>query len=1123
MSQPKRIRPNDTPPEGTEYTSPSAAKEFGDAAMKVVKVLASLQLTVVLFVLSLILVFYGTMAQMNQGIWTVVDKYFRSGIVWIPFDLNARFLETFFNLNPDTKWQGSFPFPGGWLLGSVMLVNLLAAHTVRFRMTWKRSGIFIIHAGMILLMVGELVTGMYAVESTMTLQVDESSNFVDQSLTVELVLRSPRDEETDEVIKIPASRLKHKGLIKDDNLPVDIEILEYWKNSEIDIRQGPAPDSSWAVCANAPFVFNVHERPEEAGVDKDQHGDATTIKVNVRKKGTDESLGQFRLSLWYYPNSLMNTRRYIIVPFTFNAGGKEYSIELRNKRDYLPYSLLLKKVEHSNYENTEIPKDFASTLDVIDKEEGDNRECRIWMNNPLRYRGMSFYQYQMTAGVGKTVLQAVRNPGRLLPYLACSMVAAGMMLHFGLNLNVFLRRKKIREAKRAETLPSGTIYERFFPLAVVVLCAAWAASKAIVPSPKPDQIDYYDAGQIPVMQNGRMKPIDTLARTYLQAISGRSEVQNEKKNVTASAVQWYIDVFDSQDKLTSKAAEHKVFRIDNDQVLSLLKLQPRPEFFRYSWKEIEPRYFEFRAEAMKVARKGKKKLDLRDDKIKDLAKKLELYQQLSSGHAPFLIPPQQEGEEWQAMESIDRQIRYTTSERFTAFQTALRKELEQYPDEEEAPKIDVDYTPRLVMMVVDQVLRGDEENDAQSLKPLESRLAIGTLRALRDQAPPLRERVSPVAAKITHLFDLAKNKQVSEFKDALASYRSESLGRLSDSQKRDLKVEAFFNHFAPFYLCSNLYIMVIVLACIGWLVWRQPLNQAAFWLAVFTFGLHTAALLTRMYLQGRPPVTNLYSSAIFICWGCVLLCLGLEYIYRNGIGNVLAGTMGALTMMMAHYLGEGGDTMEMLQAVLDTNFWLATHVTVVTLGYVATFVAGGIAVIFVGQGLFTKSVDAEVSKTFGSMIYGVICFATLLSFTGTILGGIWADYSWGRFWGWDAKENGAVMVVIWNTLILHARWSGLVKLRGVAVLALVGNMITFWSWFGTNQLSAGLHNYGFNSELAERCRYFWIFHAGLIAIALLPLSYWRSFSEDTLAERAAETKARQRALKEQGIDENVRG
>jgi ABC-type transport system involved in cytochrome c biogenesis permease subunit len=257
--------------------------------------------------------------------------------------------------------------------------------------------------------------------------------------------------------------------------------------------------------------------------------------------------------------------------------------------------------------------------------------------------------------------------------------------------------------------------------------------------------------------------------------------------------------------------------------------------------------------------------------------------------------------------------------------------------------------------------------------------------------------------------------------------------------------------------------VIFILGCFAWVGWTLPLVRTALGLALLTFAVHTIALIARMVIMGRPPVTNLYSSAIFIGWVAVGTCLVLEFLFRNGISVVVAGACGFATMIIAHLLATG-DTMEVLQAVLDTNFWLATHVVCVTMGYAATYLAGLFAMGYIlcrWLGRSVPSLDASLFKTLAQIVYGVVCFAMLLSFTGTVLGGIWADQSWGRFWGWDPKENGALLIVIWNALILHARWSGLVKERGMCVLAVAGNIITTWSWFGTNMLGVGLHSYGF--------------------------------------------------------------
>jgi len=185
--------------------------------------------------------------------------------------------------------------------------------------------------------------------------------------------------------------------------------------------------------------------------------------------------------------------------------------------------------------------------------------------------------------------------------------------------------------------------------------------------------------------------------------------------------------------------------------------------------------------------------------------------------------------------------------------------------------------------------------------------------------------------------------------------------------------------------------------------------------------------------------------------------------------------------------------MIMLRAVLDTNFWLATHVVIVTLGYAATFVAGIIGMIYVIRGVFTRHVTKEMGKAFSSMVFAIVCFGALFSFVGTVLGGIWADQSWGRFWGWDPKENGALIIVLWNALILHARMGGLVRERGLMNLAIFGNVVTSWSWFGTNMLGIGLHSYGFMGAAFMALLAWMGVNVLLIGIGMLPQRYWGSF------------------------------
>jgi ABC-type transport system involved in cytochrome c biogenesis permease subunit len=331
------------------------------------------------------------------------------------------------------------------------------------------------------------------------------------------------------------------------------------------------------------------------------------------------------------------------------------------------------------------------------------------------------------------------------------------------------------------------------------------------------------------------------------------------------------------------------------------------------------------------------------------------------------------------------------------------------------------------------------------------------------------------------------------FNRAVAAYR-DWLGEnnLGPELKKGER-EFFFNQIEPFYRSMVIYVAAVAVGCFFWINLSEPVRRTGFALLVVAFVIHTIGLGFRMSLEGRPPVTNLYSSAIFIGWGSVVLGLILERLFKGGIGLVASGLIGFTTLIIAHHLALSGDTMEMLRAVLDTNLWLSTHVVVITIGYASMFVAGLLAAVYIVRGFFTRTLSSETARVLTRMVYGIVCFATLTSFTGTILGGIWADQSWGRFWGWDPKENGALLIVLWNAIVLHARWGGLIKERGLMAMAVFGNIVTSFSWFGVNMLGVGLHSYGFMDKA-----FFWLMafdasQAALIVLALTPSRFWASF------------------------------
>jgi ABC-type transport system involved in cytochrome c biogenesis permease subunit len=292
------------------------------------------------------------------------------------------------------------------------------------------------------------------------------------------------------------------------------------------------------------------------------------------------------------------------------------------------------------------------------------------------------------------------------------------------------------------------------------------------------------------------------------------------------------------------------------------------------------------------------------------------------------------------------------------------------------------------------------------------------------------------------------------------------------------------------------YFLAFLIAIFGWLTRWQPLNWTAFTLIVLTLVLHTIALVARIYISGRPPVTNLYSSAVFIGWSAVVAGVAFEAIFRIGLGNIVASVAGYATLLIAGYLAMGGDTIAVLQAVLDTQFWLATHVVCITKGYAATYMAGLCGVLYVIGGMCTPLLDRDMRKALGQAIYGILCYALLFSFFGTVLGGLWADDSWGRFWGWDPKENGALIIVLWNALVLHARWDKMIADRGLAILAIGGNIVTSWSWFGVNELGIGLHSYGFTEGVLLALMVFVGSQLLLMIGGLVPTRLWWSYNAE---------------------------
>jgi ABC-type transport system involved in cytochrome c biogenesis permease subunit len=633
---------------------------------------------------------------------------------------------------------------------------------------------------------------------------------------------------------------------------------------------------------------------------------------------------------------------------------------------------------------------------------------------------------------------------------------------------------------------------------VLVLAAVGYVGKTLLPPKNPGEFDIVAFGRLPVLANGRIKPLDTVARSSLLQLQNRQEVRapNVKDPVVSSPAEWLLDVFYRPEKADTYAT-FAIDHLEQPEVLAVIGRTPenlRIEYKsavlktlaiadmvpktqkRFSFQELAPHLQRIEEQARLASQVDAAVRTPFQRSVLQLYGNLRLYLQLR--HA--MVSPDRPdflGDLLRFQEKLPESI------------AAFRAQQAGQPHDEAAVNELVALGERFdTMAQMSPLLVAPPDTPEADVTHWKS-AGAALLETFQSR------QVNSAVLAYAGLGHAWRSQEPEKFNKLLELFRA-SLAKRYTPQLDKADAEARFNAIEPFYTSMLIYGWAFALAVVSWLVWPEALGRAAFGLIAIAWLVATGAILTRMWLEGRPPVTNLYSSALFIGWGAVALCLVLEYFFRNAVASVAAGAVGFTTLIIAHHLSFSGDTLEMMRAVLDTNLWLATHVVTVTTGYAATFLAGFLALIYIVRGVFTRSLDKATADSLSRMVYGVVCFATFFSFVGTVLGGIWADQSWGRFWGWDPKENGALLIVMWNAIILHARWGGMIKQRGLMCLAVAGNIFTSWSWFGTNMLGVGLHSYGFTDAAFWALAIFIASQLAFIGLANLPLAKWRSFRDD---------------------------
>ncbi len=412
---------------------------------QIIRFFSSLRLTVVLLALGLVLVFAGTLAQVDLGLLKAQNEFFRSFVVyWMPKGSWSTFLPARVPV-----------LPGGYTVGGLLLINLVTAHFTRFKWTRKKIGIWLTHVGLILLLLGQLLSDILSRESHMWLSQGQGKNYSDSSSRSELAVVDTTSPDYDDVVVFPQKMLTHKEELRHEKLPFRLRVKDYFINSEPQVRapmmDKAPPQASRGVASHMEFA----QRPPAIKMDE------ANIPATVVEVDTDEgSLGTWVLSNWLteekpfqaiqlglrkqlgekMANDLCNT---LSEPQEFTLRGHTYRLALRPVRFYNPFSIQLLRFSHDRYRGTDIPKNFSSRVRVARPDTGEDREVLIYMNNPLRYGGQTFYQAGFDdVDPGVTILQVVHNPSWLTPYLSCILVALGLVVQFGTHLAGFIRKRR---------------------------------------------------------------------------------------------------------------------------------------------------------------------------------------------------------------------------------------------------------------------------------------------------------------------------------------------------------------------------------------------------------------------------------------------------------------------------------------------------------------------------------------------------------------------------------------------------------------------------------------------------------------------------------------------------------
>jgi len=565
--------------------------------------------------------------------------------------------------------------------------------------------------------------------------------------------------------------------------------------------------------------------------------------------------------------------------------------------------------------------------------------------------------------------------------------------------------------------------------------------------------------RIPVLDHGRIKPLDTYARSLLLQFSGKNTY--EKK----PAIDWLARaLFDP-----TRSREQPVFLINNPQIVESLGIEA-DKHRRYSFAQLEEKFETLQRLAQAAAEIEQKERDIVEAELIRVYENVKLYSNLSISFA-FVIPHPD----------------FTINDAGLIQRMELPAQTNVFSFLDVALKADVLQQLALPLERLDQTQWSAQQQEVVLLAANLLKWSM-IYQGLPFQVVPSyiagdENWYSPWDVMITGLKNPEGRKELILLRKMFVDYwngrglefdlsargfmdtvKTRS-GKLYRKQLDKGTIELLYNHLNLFLFAKILYFITFLVFTLG-LVLSNPWFKRLGWILLLAgFACHFTGMALRIAILQRPPVSNLYETFLFVGIINVMAGMVIEKFTKNWLGIAVASIGGYVFLSIAGKFGMEGDTLQMLVAVLNSNFWLATHVTTITVGYAGTCAAGIVGHVYMLQAVF-KSKDKNLLRSTHNVLIGTLGFGLTFAFLGTNLGGIWADQSWGRFWGWDPKENGALMIILWTALLFHAKIGKLIGPLGMAVGSILGIIVVMWAWFGVNLLSVGLHSYGFTSGLA---------------------------------------------------------